>query len=117
ALGAVGAHGRAVPGPHRRDPPAHPLARARPKTACHATLTAAALETHRRASEQSHVLVGEALPEQLFHRAPEQLRHAEALDPPLRAFPGGRNFRSEEHTSELQSHLNLVCRLLLEKTK
>src|SRR5260370_27700908 len=23
--------------------------------------------------------------------------------------------RSEEHTSELQSHLNLVCRLLLEK--
>src|SRR5260370_12852953 len=24
-------------------------------------------------------------------------------------------FRSEEHTSELQSHLNIVCRLLLEK--
>src|SRR5260370_30213283 len=31
----------------------------------------------------------------------------------------GRRFRqrSEEHTSELQSHLNLVCRLLLEKKK
>src|SRR5260370_25965634 len=29
------------------------------------------------------------------------------------AFP----WRSEEHTSELQSHLNLVCRLLLEKKK
>src|SRR5260370_4311653 len=34
----------------------------------------------------------------------------------------GRGFRrkprrSEEHTSELQSHLNLVCRLLLEKKK
>src|SRR5260370_5719787 len=27
------------------------------------------------------------------------------------------NCRSEEHTSELQSHLNLVCRLLLEKKK
>src|SRR5260370_3879909 len=27
------------------------------------------------------------------------------------------NRRSEEHTSELQSHLNLVCRLLLEKKK
>src|SRR5260370_4415501 len=27
------------------------------------------------------------------------------------------NPRSEEHTSELQSHLNLVCRLLLEKKK
>src|SRR5260370_10258817 len=25
--------------------------------------------------------------------------------------------RSEEHTPELQSHLNLVCRLLLEKKK
>src|SRR5260370_25480268 len=28
-----------------------------------------------------------------------------------------RKYRSEEHTSELQSHLNLVCRLLLEKKK
>src|SRR2546430_9579244 len=27
----------------------------------------------------------------------------------------GRDFRSEEHTSELQSQSNLVCRLLLEK--
>src|SRR5260370_39013158 len=27
----------------------------------------------------------------------------------------GLGTRSEEHTSELQSHLNLVCRLLLEK--
>src|SRR5260370_6301344 len=27
------------------------------------------------------------------------------------------HIRSEEHTSELQSHLNLVCRLLLEKKK
>src|SRR5260370_24058319 len=29
----------------------------------------------------------------------------------------GAQSRSEEHTSELQSHLNLVCRLLLEKKK
>src|SRR5437588_8719028 len=28
-----------------------------------------------------------------------------------------RNDRSEEHTSELQSHSDLVCRLLLEKKK
>src|SRR2546430_10807316 len=28
-----------------------------------------------------------------------------------------RNLRSEEHTSELQSQSNLVCRLLLEKKK
>src|SRR2546422_1410020 len=34
--------------------------------------------------------------------------------------PGGhrlRHVRSEEHTSELQSRLHLVCRLLLEKKK
>src|SRR5438132_9082748 len=37
---------------------------------------------------------------------------------PLRGGPatGGRQ-RSEEHTSELQSHSDLVCRLLLEKKK
>src|SRR5687768_18483619 len=29
----------------------------------------------------------------------------------------GRDARSEEHTSELQSRLHLVCRLLLEKKK
>src|SRR2546422_8613674 len=29
----------------------------------------------------------------------------------------GRRLRSEEHTSELQSRLHLVCRLLLEKKK
>src|SRR2546427_6899648 len=31
--------------------------------------------------------------------------------------PGGELLRSEEHTSELQSQSNLVCRLLLEKKK
>src|SRR2546427_12387971 len=30
---------------------------------------------------------------------------------------GQRDLRSEEHTSELQSQSNLVCRLLLEKKK
>src|SRR2546429_2837487 len=39
---------------------------------------------------------------------------------PMRTRPGRRTFcdpRSEEHTSELQSRLHLVCRLLLEKKK
>src|SRR5260370_30146592 len=36
--------------------------------------------------------------------------------PPRLPRPAGGD-RSEEHTSELQSHLNLVCRLLLEKKK
>src|SRR4051812_49782279 len=31
--------------------------------------------------------------------------------------PPSSTARSEEHTSELQSHVNLVCRLLLEKKK
>src|SRR2546427_3928352 len=39
---------------------------------------------------------------------------AHARGPPKR--PRGRS-RSEEHTSELQSQSNLVCRLLLEKKK
>src|SRR5205807_7337526 len=34
-----------------------------------------------------------------------------------RAVDGHQNVRSEEHTSELQSPCNLVCRLLLEKKK
>src|SRR5260370_32624282 len=35
----------------------------------------------------------------------------------LPSMPASPCCRSEEHTSELQSHLNLVCRLLLEKKK
>src|SRR4051812_49854104 len=42
-------------------------------------------------------------------RAPSVL-HGAVARPRQRA-------RSEEHTSELQSHVNLVCRLLLEKKK
>src|SRR5699024_12053173 len=33
------------------------------------------------------------------------------------AIPGTRGLRSEEHTSELQSRFDLVCRLLLENKK
>src|SRR5260370_23564281 len=61
----------------------------------------------------------------------QRLKGAETLD---RHFPSGHRWkgeltfgevacvwiafiRSEEHTSELQSHLNIVCRLLLEKKK
>src|SRR5690348_17446832 len=34
-----------------------------------------------------------------------------------RLLPVGLSYRSEEHTSELQSPVHLVCRLLLEKKK
>src|SRR2546422_3250293 len=37
--------------------------------------------------------------------------------PPVSAVGSPVSFRSEEHTSELQSRLHLVCRLLLEKKK
>src|SRR2546427_9290226 len=40
----------------------------------------------------------------------------DAIEMVLHAFAEGRD-RSEEHTSELQSQSNLVCRLLLEKKK
>src|SRR2546422_7183747 len=41
---------------------------------------------------------------------------AELPNPRLQLLPG-QYVRSEEHTSELQSRLHLVCRLLLEKKK
>src|SRR2546426_7816918 len=40
-----------------------------------------------------------------------------ALDPATERAVGTGDIRSEEHTSELQSPCNLVCRLLLEKKK
>src|SRR5436190_7169419 len=47
---------------------------------------------------------------------PLVLPPAVAAMSPIPATAGGRT-RSEEHTSELQSHSDLVCRLLLEKKK
>src|SRR2546422_6199617 len=45
-------------------------------------------------------------------------RRITALDPRARSVTDDRGtVRSEEHTSELQSRLHLVCRLLLEKKK
>src|SRR2546430_8626145 len=83
--------------------------------------------------------VGELAPAHLVHPHPlprrshehHLLRHmAERPDPlprPLETLGGpgrqilerrfGLGTRSEEHTSELQSQSNLVCRLLLEKKK
>src|ERR1041385_5532976 len=61
--------------------------------------------------------------------APKQFARADLESPVTREFcaecgthlttrrPGLPAVRSEEHTSELQSRLHLVCRLLLEKKK
>src|SRR5260370_15176434 len=51
----------------------------------------------------------------LFLLHPRRRRLGPGRGRPDRPRPHVR--RSEEHTSELQSHLNLVCRLLLEKKK
>src|SRR2546430_9877876 len=52
--------------------------------------------------------------EGLGHRHPGRSQHPERHDPVAQQH---RDRRSEEHTSELQSQSNLVCRLLLEKKK
>src|SRR3989454_6492449 len=51
------------------------------------------------------------------HWDPAHLRAIEAAVAEIRRADGARIVRSEEHTSELQSPCNLVCRLLLEKKK
>src|SRR2546430_3559103 len=58
-------------------------------------------------AEQTHFMVGEGL----MQRRAGDLHDFKAR----RAFEDA--VRSEEHTSELQSQSNLVCRLLLEKKK
>src|SRR5690606_40083441 len=68
-----------------------------------------ALRQHLTGVTATHVtLDGQRLPVVLRPSADE----VESLDS-IRAF----RVRSEEHTSELQSRENLVCRLLLEKKK
>src|SRR5467141_5462450 len=59
----------------------------------------------------------DALP--IRRQCPASPRHRRRYAPrsPCASAPPRRKPRSEEHTSELQSHLNLVCRLLLEKKK
>src|SRR2546430_2062429 len=48
---------------------------------------------------------------------PGRFRARARRERPARRRARARNRRSEEHTSELQSQSNLVCRLLLEKKK
>src|SRR2546427_7945230 len=58
-----------------------------------------------------------------YDDAVEKFKQAKDLDPDLTtarlylATAYASQYRSEEHTSELQSQSNLVCRLLLEKKK
>src|SRR2546426_6090434 len=56
-------------------------------------------------------------PSQGAHRVPVNPRWPRGEYGMLLVMPPSRRPRSEEHTSELQSPCNLVCRLLLEKKK
>src|SRR5687768_18257807 len=53
----------------------------------------------------------------LHERGLADQREREAVDRSERLRERADEVRSEEHTSELQSRLHLVCRLLLEKKK
>src|SRR5256885_2333992 len=64
-------------------------------------------------SESGHVGIGESYP----RNEPEAAIVHSTVAPFLLGRDGGDIDRSEEHTSELQSPCNLVCRLLLEKKK
>src|SRR5438552_10767723 len=50
-------------------------------------------------------------------RASEKNQERDYLPPAHNSADASKGFRSEEHTSELQSPDHLVCRLLLEKKK
>src|SRR2546422_4455152 len=63
---------------------------------------------------RSHLPLRGGGPALLLGRDPARRPDADRLDVRLRA---GLALRSEEHTSELQSRLHIVCRLLLEKKK
>src|SRR5207237_8181127 len=69
-------------------------------------------------SELYTLSLHDALPISASHR---EIALLTRQSPGREAYPGDIFYvharRSEEHTSELQSHLNLVCRLLLEKKK
>src|SRR5438270_10154801 len=75
------------------------------------TLFRSEFESRSRAAPAEHRDVAAHQPHELLR---DDQPEARAF---LRLASGGGLHRSEEHTSELQSQSNLVCRLLLEKKK
>src|SRR2546426_498088 len=78
------------------------------------TLFRSLYAAHPRRPARQRARPEQPVPEGRFHLAPEPV-----LQGPRGGDVGGApaGARSEEHTSELQSPCNLVCRLLLEKKK
>src|SRR3989454_3462929 len=84
---------------------------------------ATACATGRPQSEATPATAGGGTPSARLHALADEMWDTTlAVSPTIGTFlglPGARHdrMRSEEHTSELQSPCNLVCRLLLEKKK
>src|SRR5260370_42190052 len=71
-----------------------------------------------RVKTQSRTVVDSTLRARQSEAQPARLVGTARVELAISCAQGRRSrVRSEEHTSELQSHLNLVCRLLLEKKK
>src|SRR2546427_4276724 len=92
-----------------------PLARSSPGAQAH---------IRRRASTTSAALLGAVAPSGKVRMSSKPTRvwyprvaASSMMCHAARPTPWSRRGRSEEHTSELQSQSNLVCRLLLEKKK
>src|SRR5256885_1564337 len=89
--------------------PSPPLSRSRSRSDTR-------VRTRRRSSRGKHGCASRG--HRTFHRRPAVRRcDTTARSGAIARGPGARVLRSEEHTSELQSPCNLVCRLLLEKKK
>src|SRR5712691_10846412 len=79
-------------------------------------LTTPALMAIRKGFPQAKIaLLAKPAIAELLHHHPALDEIVLYRDPGPHAGLGGKLTRSEEHTSELQSQSNLVCRLLLEK--
>src|SRR5437773_10148351 len=84
-----------------------------------------AYDIYSRLLRDRIVILGAPIGDDLANLVVAQLLFLESEDPEKYIYmyvnsPGGSvtaGLRSEEHTSELQSHHDLVCRLLLEKKK
>src|SRR5438034_3683720 len=94
--------------------------------------TVGAAARYRTLLEINNAVISNLTQDALFHAIAQALRGVVAFDRTavflhdperdvLRLFvlesSLSTSYRSEEHTSELQSHSDLVCRLLLEKKK
>src|SRR4051812_49812498 len=100
-----------------RPPPSSPLF---PYTTLFRSLRDLVVDAERAVvdARQSLRAAGHRVPERMTasiaHPGPDP-RFIEWASVPLVVDGHDMLLRSEEHTSELQSHVNLVCRLLLEK--